>query len=342
MVTALNIESYVKEYAGSGGNEPTVPPDLPDKSNLVLGNTFTWGEFSWVVVHVDNSAQECYLAIGEEEAQPYGSLDFSEINAQNTAIATIYLTERQRAALKYIIAGTTSGRLFSPTEEQVTNTFDYYRTSKSNRIWGRSKWWTSTATKYVDTSGDIVQSTGEKANATRPHCCIDMSLYDSQEGGGSELNPELPDKDSIIILGSTVSFADKEWFVSHVDVAGMVAYLTLKSLSGISTQWNDLQENCTNFANSLTEAQRKCLKSVTAGNTSGKVFVATKDQMDGGFSYFNSSTRRNLNQDYWTSTEDAMYRAWGVNSHGYLDSSLSSESLGFRPSVCIDLTLYNT
>ena len=187
MVTALNIESYVKEYAGSGGgDEPTVPPDLPDKSNLVLGNTFTWGVFPWVVVHVDESAQECYLAMGEEEAPTFGHLDFSVLNAQNNMIATAYLTEGQRAALKYIVAGTTSGRVFSPTEEQVASTFDYYRTSKSNRIWGKATWWTSTATKYVNTNGDIVQSSGENATNTRPHCCIDMSLYDSQEGGGSK------------------------------------------------------------------------------------------------------------------------------------------------------------
>ena len=176
MVTVLNIESYVKEYAGSGGDEPTVPPDLPDKSSLVLGNTFTWGLLQWVVVHMDNSAQECYLALNDEISS-HGGLDFSELNAQNNLIASVYLTEGQRAALKYIVTGTTSGRLFSPTEEQVASTFDYYRTSKSNRVWSTATWWTSTATKYVDTNGNIVQSTGERANTTRPHCCIDMSLY---------------------------------------------------------------------------------------------------------------------------------------------------------------------
>ena len=211
MVTALNIESYVKEYAGgSGGDEPTVPPDLPDKSNLFLGNTFTWGMLPWVVVHVDNAAQECYLAVGDEMAGS-GRLDFSKLNAQNNLLTGIYLTEGQRAALKYIVAGTTSGRFFSPTEEQVTSTFDYYRTSKSNRIWGEegkgSRWWTSTATKYVNVNGDITQSDGDSAGV-RPHCCIDMSLYDSQGGGGSGLNPELPDKDSLT-LGNTISWANQ-------------------------------------------------------------------------------------------------------------------------------------
>ena len=347
MVTALNIESYVKEYAGGGGgDEPTVPPDLPDKSNLVLGNTFTWGVFPWVVVHVDESAQECYLAMGEEEAPTFGHLDFSVLNAQNNMIATAYLTEGQRAALKYIVAGTTSGRVFSPTEEQVSSTFDYYRTSKSNRIWGTATWWTSTATKYVNTNGDIVQSSGENATNTRPHCCIDMSLYDSQEGGGSELNPELPDKDSLTV-GNTVTFAGKQWVVSYVTITE--AYLTLKGLSGdsINLNWTSLQSACTNFENSLNEAQKNCLKSVTAGNTSGKVFVATSAQMDGGFSYFNSDSRRRVGDAYWTSSEGTVNHldfVWYVDADGSIHSvgTLQPYSYGFRPSVCIDLTLYNT
>ena len=337
MVTALNIESYVKEYAG-GGDEPTVPPDLPDKSNLFLGNTFTWGMLPWVVVHVDNSTQECYLAVGNIPKHT-DSLEFSKLNAQNNAIATVYLTEGQRAALKYIVAGTTSGRFFSPTEEQVTSTFDYYRTSKSNRIWGESRWWTSTATKYVNVNGDITQSGGDGAGA-RPHCCIDMSLYDSQ--GGSEEpvpNPNWPNK-SDLTLGDTISWANQQWIVSHV--TSTEAYLTLKGLSGNST-WRNLQSACTNFATKFTEAQKACLKSVTAGNTSGKVFVATRDQMNGGFSYFNNNSRRALNEVYWTSTEHASDGAWYVFSDGSLyNRNGQSASFGFRPSVCIDLTLYNT
>lgn len=342
MVTVLNIESYVKEYAGSGGDEPTVPPDLPDKSSLVLGNTFTWGLFPWVVVHVDNSAQECYLALNDE-ISIHGGLDFSELNAQNNAIASVYLTEGHRAALKYIVAGTTSGRLFSPTEEQVASTFDYYRTSKSNRVWSTATWWTSTATKYVDTDGNIVQSTGERANTTRPHCCIDMSLYDSQEGGGSELNPELPDKDSLTV-GNTVMFAGQQWIVVHKTTTE--AYLTLKDLSGSCT-WFELDRTCQTWENNhLNTAQKEILKTVTADNTSGYVFVATRDQMEEGFEYFYTASRRIASSTYWTSTDIGtgnMNYAWWVNKGGYLNSEqYKSDVLGFRPSICIDLTMYNT
>ena len=139
-------------------------------------------------------------------------------------------------------------------------------------------------------------------------------------------------------VGDIMTFAGQQWIISHKTASE--AYLTLNGLSGNST-WYDLQQKCTNLANSLNEAQKNCLKSVTAGNTSGKVFVATKDQMDGGFSYFNSNSRRKASYWYWTSTGYNSDHAWGVDTDGsYFNSYYKSNSGGFRPSVCIDLTLF--
>lgn len=155
-------------------------------------------------------------------------------------------------------------------------------------------------------------------------------------GGGS--NPNWPNKNDLT-LGNTITWAGKQWIVAHT--TSTEVYLTLKGLSGEST-WYNLQSACTSFASKFTEAQKACLKSVTAGNTSGKVFVATKDQMDGGFSYFNSDSRRKGSNWYWTSTEGGSGYAWYVNAYGSLDSYYNQWiSYGFRPSICIDLTLYN-
>ena len=167
----------------------------------------------------------------------------------------------------------------------------------------------------------------------------------SGESGGSE-EPEEPIKpehdwpdQSQLTLGNTISWANKQWIVSHV--TSTEVYLTLKSLSGEST-WSNLEFTCTKFANQLTEAQRMCLKIVRVGNTYGKVFVATKDQMDGGFSYFNSDSRRSVGDIYWTSTGHYGLSAWFVRADGGLsdDYDYQSHSYGFRPSVCVDLTLY--
>ena len=153
----------------------------------------------------------------------------------------------------------------------------------------------------------------------------------------STIPDEFPDPDSLTV-GNTINWANQQWIVSHKTAD--TCYLTLKGLSGNST-WRNLQSACTNFATKFTEAQKACLKSVTAGNTSGKVFVATKDQMDGGFSYFNNNSRRALNEVYWTSTGLASSRAWFVYTDGSLLNGVYDQSYsdGFRPSVALDLTL---
>lgn len=153
----------------------------------------------------------------------------------------------------------------------------------------------------------------------------------------STIPDEFPDPESLTV-GNTINWASKQWIVSHKTAD--TCYLTLKGLSGEST-WYNLQNACNTFANQLNEAQKACLKSITAGNTSGKVFVATRDQMDGGFSYFNSNSRRNVGDVYWTSTEYVSLYAWYVLSDGYLipDGFNKSDSHGFRPSVALDLTL---
>ena len=190
---------------------------------------------------------------------------------------------------------------------------------------------------------DVASSTAKK---------VSLKELLNLSGGGSEpeepvTNPNWPDK-SQLTLGNTITWADQQWIVSHV--TSYEAYLTLKSMSGEST-WYNLQSACTNFANKFTEAQKECLKSIRAGNTSGIVFVATKDQMAGeygGFSYFNSNSRRNLGSYYWTSTDAGAHvdAAWVVTSYGGFDEnddrgySYKSHSHGFRPSVCIDLVLY--
>ena len=158
-------------------------------------------------------------------------------------------------------------------------------------------------------------------------------------GGGS--NPNWPDK-SQLTLGNNISWAGHDWIVSHV--TSTAAYLTLKGLSGKST-WTNLQSACTSFASKFTAEQKACLKSVRAGNTHGIVFVATYEQMNGGFSYFNSIGRRYLNEAYWTSTKSGSNHAWYVDSYGNLNVDnygydTQSFLYGFRPSVCVDLTLY--
>ena len=176
----------------------------------------------------------------------------------------------------------------------------------------------------------------------------ELNIGNYETGGGDEpsTNPEWPDKSSLT-LGNTVSFAAREWIVSHITETE--AYLTFKDLAGYST-WDGLQSSCTLFEKQLTEEQKACLKRVTADSTSGKVFVATYTQMNGGFSYFNSNSRRKVagifgtGERYWTSTSWDSSEAYGVDSDGNISPGThydKSNPIGFRPSVCVNLTLYN-
>lgn len=173
-----------------------------------------------------------------------------------------------------------------------------------------------------------------------------ISLGELQKFSGGTQEPEepvepehdWPDK-SQLTLGNNINWAGEQWIVSHV--TSTEVYLTLKYLDG-NCSFNYLQYTASTWANEhFTDDQLQCLKWIRAGTTNGKVFVATSAQMDGGFSYFNSESRRSVGSIYWTSTIGGSSYAWYVGSDGHINySDNQSNSYGFRPSVCIDLTLY--
>ena len=195
--------------------------------------------------------------------------------------------------------------------------------------WNRYKLTGSNGTTYYVLSQSAIGS--DATSAASVHYCTASGTYYT---GGTLALLNLPD----LTLGNVVNFAGMNWIVSHI--TSTEAYLTLQNLDG-SSSWYNLQSTCTSWAASkLDSSTQALLKSVTAGNTSGKVFVATKAQMDGGFSYFNSNSRRSVDSDYWTSTESYSNYAYRIDVNGYSGSvSSESSSYGFRPSVCIDLTV---
>lgn len=157
-------------------------------------------------------------------------------------------------------------------------------------------------------------------------------------GGGESVDPsDIPG----LSVGNNVTFGNTKWVVSHKTTDTM--YLTAASIIG-ATGWYGLQMMCDLYLNLyFTKEQIALMKTITADSTSGKVFVATKDQMDGGFSYFNSDSRRKItNTIYWISTGAASGLAWYVRSDGELEYNNYGDkeaSHGFRPSVALDLTL---
>ena len=140
-----------------------------------------------------------------------------------------------------------------------------------------------------------------------------------------------------LTLGSTVTCCGNSWIVCHID--GNKYYLALstiysKTMFGPDANYSgsDLATKATDYKDTLRRSNALIVDTffanVTVEGVTDKVFVATHDQMNGEFSYFNSNSRRACdNQVYWTSS------LGGGLDHTYA----LSNSRGFRPFICLSL-----
>ena len=155
-----------------------------------------------------------------------------------------------------------------------------------------------------------------------------------------------------LTLGSTITCCGNSWIVCHID--GKKYYLALstiysKTTFGLSNNYSgsDLATKATNYKDTLRQSNALIVDTffanVAVEGVSDKVFVATYDQMNGGFSYFNSDSRRvckyNGSADwYWTSSPYSGSGVWYVLTDGSLNyTRYPSNSNGFRPFVCLSL-----
>ena len=117
-------------------------------------------------------------------------------------------------------------------------------------------------------------------------------------GGGSET----PGTENDWSLGGYVTWGGKQWIVVHVDAA--LFYLARTELEDPSAAPRQLQTRCNNYLSNFSSEELDNMVDVDTGLTHGQVFVASKDQMNGWFSYFNSDDRRSMNELYWTATQE--------------------------------------
>ena len=127
---------------------------------------------------------------------------------------------------------------------------------------------------------------------------VDAVIHGSSSGGGSET----PGTENDWSLGGYVTWGGKQWIVVHVDAA--LFYLARTELEDPSAAPRQLQTRCNNYLSNFNGKELDNMVDVDTGLTHGKVFVASKDQMNGWFSYFNSDNRRSMNELYWTATQE--------------------------------------
>lgn len=358
LVTEANsteiIKTVIEEVSGGsgGGGGSTivgVANEIPRKEALVVGNVVQFSGHNWIVAHTTET--EAYLALTDTSCSNYYDVSFNSNQTYCYRFAGREIGSAEKRWLKTITAGNTTGKVFIATRDQMNGGFAYFN-SNTRRAASMNYTTSQRNPNNEEETGDpqayYVQSGGGIAGNSdlssrmgfRPFVCIDLTAY---ENGPAENPYDLPPLGQIT-LGNTITWANHEWIVASTPTES-ICYLTLAELDGVST-WNELNNTCTAWSSAnFTEVQLASLTSVTAGNTSGKVFVATAEQMNGDFSYFNSNDRRKMDQSYWTSTDYGIVvkRPEYVDATGAIahDDNDATGSMGFRPSIALNMWLYN-
>ena len=174
--------------------------------------------------------------------------------------------------------------------------------------------------------------------------------------GSSVSSPPSPPS-SIPALGGTVAWAGNNWIVVH-KIQGIVI-LASSTVIGEEIPWAvsvtetqylgcNLFNHCTEYASEL----KLYACNYVLNFMGNKVFVASYDQLEGGFDYFTSDSRRKCTngnspngQSYWTSTplnqintSLTKHRVFYVSNYGNVDHGSESElrnTMAFRPFVCL-------
>ena len=150
------------------------------------------------------------------------------------------------------------------------------------------------------------------------------------------------------IVGSTIKFKGKNWIVAHKNGNNIYAS---DSVIESHTKFGNINEYsgstlasvASTFQNNLnlTSVEQSLIPNTRTNGVVAKIFVATYQQMNGEWSYFNSSKRRickysGIAQGYWTSSSASPEGVMLVTEEGnfsiYYDVGNTG---GFRPSICL-------
>lgn len=148
-----------------------------------------------------------------------------------------------------------------------------------------------------------------------------------------------------LAVGNLVTFDNKSWRVVHQE--GTHWYLASENIvsqtqfgSSNAYKGSIIASVAATYENEqLSETAKEYCADVTVNNVTAKVFVPSYEQVNGGFSYYNSSANRicqlnGANSHWWTSSPKGSY-VYYVYADGFINGSEFSASRGFRPHICI-------
>ena len=145
-------------------------------------------------------------------------------------------------------------------------------------------------------------------------------------------------------VGKPVRWANDIWICVHQ--SGSTYYLAATSIYcatqfGSNTQYagSTLATMCTQVQNITPQDSLDLAINTTVNGITAKIFVASYEQMNGGFSYFNNNYARQCDYMwYWTSSASHSSRVWGVGTDGSLNGNGDPTGTGgFRPFVALQL-----
>ena len=169
-------------------------------------------------------------------------------------------------------------------------------------------------------------------------------------GGGEKYNGLIS---GTVELGNYVDMGGYTWLVCHVDEDANEFYLILNTITentkfgnNVNYAGSTIAAKCASFLATLPGPVQTLLKMTSVEGVTAKIFIPTYNQVNGGFSWFNSNNRRiaynesGTAQHWWTSTKTSSGNVWGVYTDGRLLNSyyLPDNPYGFRPTCRIALT----
>ena len=145
-------------------------------------------------------------------------------------------------------------------------------------------------------------------------------------------------------VGKPVRWANDIWICVHQ--SGSTYYLAATSIYCITQFGSDnsyagstLATMCTQVQNITPQDSLDLAINTNVNGITAKIFVASYDQLNGGFSYFSNNTQRQCDYTYyWTSSASYSGDVWRVSDGGaFTDNGDPTDADGFRPFVSLQL-----
>lgn len=318
---------------------PNIPNAYPSAGTHVY-----WAGNDWIVTHVD--LKMVYMTLAD--VVPDWNVAWDGL--QNTCYEWFKKTfsAKEGEQLVPVTCGNTRGKVWVASKRLMETGLAYFAESEEHRA-ASCRYWTSTEYSSVsawniDADGDIFNLNGIKTcqHGFRPSICMLRSNFGPEDRTvGHYENAEIVNGcRTLITTGMQVMWANQRWIVSNANPD--IIMLTLAHSIPDLMDWEDLQDACNAWGNENLGDQKSKLAYLFVGGIYGKVFVATKSDMDGGFDYFKNDDKRCLGECYWTSTKDANGTTYYVDETGKIQSVSGQEmcldtapKFTFRPTVAI-------